>query len=183
MIPSNANQLRDLLRAYVLEHEGAVLGPEIVQQSVEKIKMIQEKMKASHNIKKSYHDNLTKILEFQKDNHVLLRVTLVTDVGRALKSKKLTSCFIGPYQILKRVGEVAYKVALLLSLSNLHYVFHVSQLQKCVANLSHVIQMNDVQVIDNLTVEASPLQIDDREVKHSREKEIVLVKVVWRRPA
>jgi len=52
----------------------------------------------------------------------------MTGVGRALKSKKLTPCFIGPYQITKSVGEVAYQVALPPSLSNLHSLFHVSQL-------------------------------------------------------
>ena len=52
----------------------------------------------------------------------------MTGVGRALKSKKLTSHFIGPYQITERVGNVAYRVDLLPNLLNLHDVFHVSQL-------------------------------------------------------
>ena len=52
----------------------------------------------------------------------------MTGVGRALKSKKLTSRFIGPYQISERVGNVAYRVALPPNRSNLHDVFHVSQL-------------------------------------------------------
>ena len=50
----------------------------------------------------------------------------MTSVGRALKSKKITPCFIGPYQISDRVGKVAYRVALLPNLANLHDVFHVS---------------------------------------------------------
>ncbi|MCI88766.1 putative retrotransposon gag protein, partial [Trifolium medium] len=54
-------------------------------------------------------------------------------IGRALKSKKLVSRFIGPYQILKRIGEVAYRIAFPPSLSNLHDVFHVSQLRKYVS--------------------------------------------------
>lgn len=69
--------------------------------------------------------------------------------------------FISPYQILKRVGEVAYKVNLPLSLSNLHNVFHVSQLRKYVLDSSHVVRMDDVKVRNNLIVEASPLQIDN----------------------
>ncbi|MCI77499.1 retrotransposon gag protein, partial [Trifolium medium] len=56
-------------------------------------------------------------------------VTSTTGIGRALKSKKLASRFIGPYQILKRIGKVAYRIALPPSLSNLHDVFHVSQLR------------------------------------------------------
>ena len=68
----------------------------------------------------------------------------MTGVRRALKSKKLTSRFIGPYPISERVGNVAYRVALPPNLSNLHDVFHVSQLRKYIPDPSHVIQMDDV---------------------------------------
>jgi len=102
--------------------ESAVLGPEIVQQTIEKVKMIQKRMKASQSRHKSYHDKRRKSLEFQDGDHVFLRVTSVTGVGRALKSKKCTPRFIGPYQIIKRVGELAYQVALPSSLLNLHSV-------------------------------------------------------------
>jgi len=110
---------------------------------------------------------------------VFLRVTAMTGVGRALKSKKLTPKFIGPYQISERVGTMAYRVGLPPYLSNLHDVFHVSQLRKYVADPSHVILRDDVQVRDNLTVETLPLRIEDRKVKQLRGKEITLVKVVW----
>ena len=73
-----------------------VLGPEIVQQTTEKVKMIQEMMKASQSRQKSYHDKRRKDLEFQEGDHVFLRVTPMTSVGRALKSKKLTLKFVGP---------------------------------------------------------------------------------------
>ena len=105
--------------------ESAVLGPEIVQQTTDKVKLIREKMKASQSRQKSYHDKRRNDLEFQEGDHVFFRVTPVTGVGRALKSKKLTPRFIGPYQISDRVGNVAYRVALPPNLSNLHYVFHV----------------------------------------------------------
>ncbi|MCI63161.1 retrotransposon gag protein, partial [Trifolium medium] len=68
------------------------------------------------------------------------------------------------------------------SLSNLHDVFHVSQLRKYIANPSHVIEADDVQVRDNLTVETVPLRIKGREVKKLRNKEIASVKVVWEDP-
>jgi hypothetical protein len=130
--------------------ESAVLGPEIVQQTTEKVKLIQEKMKSSQSRQKSYHDKRRKDLEFQEGDHVFLRVTPMTGVGRALKSKKLTPRFIGPYQILERIGTVAYRVGLPPHLSNLHDVFHVSQLRKYVADPSHVIPRDNVQVRDNL---------------------------------
>jgi hypothetical protein len=122
-----------------------------VQETTEKIKMIQEKMRATQSRQKSYHDKKRKDVEFQEGDHVFLRVTSTTGVGRALKSKKLTSKFIGPYQILRRIGNVAYKIALPPSLSNLHDVFHVSQLRKYVSDPSYVIESDDVQVRENLS--------------------------------
>jgi hypothetical protein len=77
----------------------------------------------------------------------------------------LTPKFIGPYQISERIGTVAYRVGLPPHLSNLHDVFHVSQLRKYVADPSHVISRDDVQVRDKLTMEILPLRIDDRKVK------------------
>ncbi|KAI5415295.1 hypothetical protein KIW84_040659 [Lathyrus oleraceus] len=142
--------------------ESAMVGPKLIQETTNKIKMIQEKMKASQSRQKSYHDKRRKALEFEKDEHVFLRVTPITGVGRALKSR-----------------EVAYQIALPPSLSNLHDVFHVSQLRKYIADPSHVVPLDDVQVRDNLTVDTSPMRIEDREVKKLRGKEIALVKVIW----
>jgi hypothetical protein len=163
--------------------ESVVLGPKIVQQTTEKIKMIQEKMRASQSRQKSYADKRRKDVEFQEGDHVFLRVTSTTGIGRALKSKKLASRFIGPYQILKRIGKVAYQIALPPSLSNLHNVFHVSQLRKYVSDPSHVIESDEVQVKENLTVETLPIRIEGRETKRLRNKEISSVKVIWGGPA
>ncbi|KAI5431931.1 hypothetical protein KIW84_035898 [Lathyrus oleraceus] len=77
-------------------------------------------MRIAQSRQKSYHDKRRKSLEFQEGDHVFLRVTPITGVGRALKSKKLTPRFIGPYQILERIGEVAYRIALPPSLEVLH---------------------------------------------------------------
>jgi len=74
---------------------------------------------------------------------------------------------------------VAYRVGLPPHPSNLHDVFHVSHLRKYVSDPSHVIQRDDVQVRDNLTVETLPVRIEGREVKKLIGKEIPLVKVVW----
>ncbi|XP_028206395.1 uncharacterized protein LOC114389881 [Glycine soja] len=136
-------------------------------------------MKAAQSRQKSYYDKRRKDLEFAIGDHVFLRVTSWTGVGRALKSRKLTPRFIGPFEILKRVGPVAYQVALPPSLSNLHSVFHISQLIKYVHDPSHVIELDNVQVKENLTYETQPLRIDDHMVRQLRGKEIPLVKVVW----
>ena len=77
------------------------------------------------------------------------------------------------------MGTVAYRVALPPELSNLHDVFHVSQLRKYVSDPSHVIQRDEVQIRDNLTVEAMLIRIEDRKMKQVRRKEIPLVRVAW----
>ena len=74
---------------------------------------------------------------------------------------------------------MVYRISLPPSLSNLHDVFHVSQLRKYIADPSHVVQVDDVEVRDDLTIETLPTRIEDRKVKQLRGKEIVLVKVVW----
>ncbi|XP_050920504.1 uncharacterized protein LOC127138150 [Lathyrus oleraceus] len=122
-------------------------------------------MRASQSRQKSYHDKGRKAVKFQEDDHVFLRVTLVTSVGRALKFGKLTSSFIYLYQIMRMIGELAYQIALPPSLDNLHDVFHVSQLRRYISDLSHVIQVDDVQMRDNLIFEVSPMQIEYWEVK------------------
>ncbi|XP_058733067.1 uncharacterized protein LOC131604653 [Vicia villosa] len=120
------------------------------------IRMIRERMKDSQSCQKSYHDKMRKAVEFQVDDHIFMRVTPVTGVGRAFNSRKLRPCFIGPYQIFERIGE----------------------LRRYVPDLSHVMQMDDIQVKDNLTIEASPVRIEGWEVRQLRGKEIALVKVL-----
>lgn len=74
-----------------------MIGPEIMQQTSENIKMIQENMKVSQSLHMSYHDKGRKTLEFQEGDRVILRVTPINDDGRALKPQKLMPCFVGAY--------------------------------------------------------------------------------------
>src|ERR1044072_5516022 len=83
------------------------------------------------------------------------------------------------YQITERVGPVAYRIALPPFLSNIHDVLHVSQLRKYVPNVSHVIEPDDIQLRDSLTIEVPPVKITERSTKRLRNKEVQLVKVTW----
>nr|KYP31329.1 Retrotransposable element Tf2 [Cajanus cajan] len=141
--------------------------------------MIQEKMKTAQSRQKSYADKRRKPLEFAEGEHVFLKVTPTSGVGRVLRAWKLTPRFVGPYQIIQRVGPVAYRLALPPSLSNLHDVFHVSQLRKYVHDPSHVVQLDDVQVKENLTFEKLSVVVVDHRLKELRGKSIALVKVLW----
>ena len=133
----------------------------MVQQTTENVKLIQEKMRTAQSRQKSYQDKRRKNLEFEVGDHVFLRVTPWTRVGRALKSQKFTPCFICPFQILRRVSPVAYQIALPPSLSNLHNVFDVSTLYKYIHDPSHVVKLDVVQVNENLTYETLSLRIED----------------------
>lgn len=155
------------------------VGPELLQQTSDKIKMIQERMKATQSRQKSYADRRRRPLEFNEGDHVFLRVTPTTGVGRAIKSRKLLPKFLGPYEILRRIGPVAYEIALPPQLANLHNVFHVSQLRKYVYDPTHVLEVDDIHVREDLTVETGPVRVLDVQTKKLRGKEICSVKVLW----
>ena len=89
---------------YESEESLLLVGPELVQQTAEQIRRIREKLKISQDRQKSYYDKQRKPLEFQTDDHVFLKITPTTSIGRAVKSRKLSPKFIGPYQILKRIA-------------------------------------------------------------------------------
>jgi len=120
--------------------EFVVLGPEFLQQTIERVRVIQDLVGATQSRQKSYADKRRRPLEFDVGDHVFLRVTPTAGIGRALKSRKLTPRFIGPYQITRRIKPAAYEIALPPHLENLHNVFHVSQLRKYVTDPSHVLE-------------------------------------------
>ena len=95
----------------------------MLQKVTEQVKLIRERIKTSQDRQKSYYDKRRKPLEFQAREDVFLKISPVTGIDRALKLRKLTPKFLGPYQILKRIGPIAYQIALPPSLSSLHPVF------------------------------------------------------------
>ncbi|XP_020970218.1 uncharacterized protein LOC110268420 [Arachis ipaensis] len=80
-----------------------------------------------------------------------------------------------------RIGLVAYRSVLPPYLSNLHDVFHVSQLRKYTPDASHVLEPEPIQVKEYLTLSVIPARIDDTSVKRIHEREVSLVKVAWSR--
>ena len=93
---------------------------------------------------------------------------------------KLSPRFIGPFQILDRVGEVAYRIALPPSLSGVHNVFHVSMLRKYVSDPTHMLSYEHLQLDQDLSYEEKPVQVLDRKDKVLRTKTVPLVKMLWR---
>ncbi|XP_058755660.1 uncharacterized protein LOC131628871 [Vicia villosa] len=122
-----------------------------------------------------------KIVIFPEESSVEDLVMTTKQVNEAVKDGAamfilFASMKVKGKAIAKRVGEVPYRIALPPALANLHNVFHVSQLRKYIADPSHVIQVDNVKVRDNLTVEALPMTIEDRKLKQLRGKEIALMR-------
>ncbi|WRX07830.1 Integrase zinc-binding domain - like 2 [Theobroma cacao] len=160
--------------------ERKLLGPELVQDATEKIRMIRQRMLTAQSRQKSYADNRRRDLEFQVGDHVFLKVSPTKEVMRFGKKGQLSPRYIGPFEILERVGAVAYHLALPPDLSNIHLVFHVSMLRKYNPDPSHVIRYETIQLQDDLTYEEQPVAILDRQVKKLRSKDVASVKVLWR---
>ena len=137
-------------------------------------------MLATQSRQKSYADLKRKSVEFQVGDHVILRVSPMRGVKRFGVKGKLSPRFIGPFEVLDRIVEVAYRLAMPPSLSAIHNVFHVSMLRKYVSNPSHVRSYENLELDEDLSYEEKPVQILDRKEKVLRTKTIALVKVLWR---
>ncbi|XP_059288541.1 uncharacterized protein LOC132041873, partial [Lycium ferocissimum] len=93
---------------------------------------------------------------------------------------KLSPRYIGPYQIVRKVGKVAYELNLPADLEAVHPVFHVSMLRKFIGDPSRVFPVEDIQVTEELSYEEQPVAILDRQVRRLRTKDVPSVKVLWR---
>ena len=96
------------------------------------------------------------------------------------KKGKLSPRYVGPFEIIKRIGKVVYRLALSPDLSAVHNVFPVSMLKKYVLDPSHVLTEEPIEVHEDLTYEEKPVKILDKQDKILRNKIIPLVKVLWR---
>ena len=97
---------------------------------------------------------------------------------RLRKKGKLSPVFIGPYEVIEKVGPVAYRLALPLELEKIHNVFHVSMLRRYLSDPSHVVSSKTIKLRPDLTYEEEPVEILAREVKELQNKKIPLVKVL-----
>ena len=96
-------------------------------------------MAAARDRQKTYAVQRRKPLEFQVGDKVLLKVSLWKGVIRFGKQGKLNPRYVGPFQIIKRIGPVAYKLNLPEELRGVHDVFHVSNLKKCLSDETLII--------------------------------------------
>ncbi|GKV42221.1 hypothetical protein SLEP1_g49653 [Rubroshorea leprosula] len=173
--------LEDMLRACVLDWKvgkRSILGPELVQQCSEIVQLIKERLRAAQSRQKSYADRRRRDLEFEVGDHVFLKVSPTRGVLRFGIQGKLSPRYIGPYPILERIGEVAYRLELLGNLAGVYDVFHVSLLRKYVLDPSHIINPEPIQLREDLTYDEHPIRILDFKERIMWRRTIHFVKVL-----
>ena len=157
-----------------------MIGRDLVQETEEKVKMIRERLKVATDRKKSYADMKRKDIRYEIGKKVFLKVSPWKKVMRFGKKGKLSPRFIGPYEVIEKVGPVAYRLALPPEFEKIHNVFHVSILRRYRSDPSHVVSSETIELRPDLTYEEEPVEILAHEVKELRNKKIPLVKVLWR---
>ena len=108
-----------------------LFGPDLIKESEEKVKLIRDRLKVAQSRQNSYADSKHKEVVYEIGDRAYLRVSPLRGVICFGVKGKLAPRFVGPYRVLERMGEVAYKLELPKGLSGVHDVFHVSQLKKC----------------------------------------------------
>ncbi|GJR87383.1 hypothetical protein Tco_0211394 [Tanacetum coccineum] len=118
-----------------------------------------------------------KLLEFEMGDRVLLKVTPWKGVVRFGKKGKIAPRYVGPFEILERIGLLAYRLRLLEELNSVHDTFHVSNLKKCLADANLHVPLDEIKVDKTLCFVEELVEIMDREIKKLKRRKIALVKV------
>ncbi|KAA3487953.1 DNA/RNA polymerase superfamily protein [Gossypium australe] len=142
---------------------------DLVRETKEKVKVIRDSLKAASNQ-----------IEFQVGDKVFLKASPWKKVLRFGRKGKLSPLFIGPYEIIERIGPIAYRLALPPEHDRIHNVFHVSMLRRYQSNLSHVISPTEVEIQSDMTYSEEPIKILAHETKELRNKKVALA-MTWNR--
>nr|GEV29611.1 putative reverse transcriptase domain-containing protein [Tanacetum cinerariifolium] len=137
------------------------------------------KIQVARDRQKSYADLKRKPMVFQVGDMVMLKVSPWKGFVRFGKRGKLNPRYIGPFKVLSKVRDVAYRLELPQQLSRVHNTFHVSNLKKCLSDESLVILLDELRIDDKLHFFEEPVEIMDREIKKLKRSRIPIIKVRW----
>nr|GEX72490.1 retrotransposon protein, putative, Ty3-gypsy subclass [Tanacetum cinerariifolium] len=168
-----------LMIMWVEVGEGYLIGPELVQETSEKISQIKDRLKAARDRPKSYADKRIKPLEFSVGDYILLKVSPWKGVVRLGKKRKLAPRFVGPFEIVEKVGLVAYRLRLPEELNGVHDTFHVLNLKKCLADPTLQVPLDEIRVDAKLNFVKEHVEILERGFKKLKRSRIAIVKVQW----
>nr|GEZ50992.1 putative reverse transcriptase domain-containing protein [Tanacetum cinerariifolium] len=118
-----------------------------------------------------------KPLEFSVGDHDLLKVSPWKGVVHFRKKGKLAPRFAGPFEIIERIGSIAYRLRLPEEINSVHDTFHMSNLKKCLADPTLQIPLDEIRIDDKFNFIKEPVEILDREFKKLKLSRIVIVKV------
>ncbi|KAK9128574.1 hypothetical protein Syun_017371 [Stephania yunnanensis] len=160
----------------------AVIGPEIVVDHTEKIRLIRLRLNGVQERQKEYYDMYHGELAYDVGDYVYLKVSPIKGHKRFGIKGKLAPRFIGPFKVKKRIGKVVYELELPYQLSDIHPVFHVSMLRlyRSKEGERPIVDLSQIDLREDITYDEHPIQILDRKVKILRNKEIPSVLVKWR---
>ncbi|GJU67778.1 putative reverse transcriptase domain-containing protein [Tanacetum coccineum] len=145
--------------------EAQLTGPELIQETTEKIVLIKQRMQAAQDRQKSYADR-KKESRWSSEVGTELCLSLALERGQRYRSGgKLNPRYVGPFRVLAKVGKVAYRLELPQELSRVHHTFHVSNLKKCYADEPLVMPLEGIHVDDKLQFVEEPVEIMEREIK------------------
>ena len=142
--------------------------------------MIREILKVAADRQQSYADLKRKDIQYEISEKVFLKVSPWNKVIRFGRKGKLSPRFIRSYEVIEKVGPMAYRLALPPELEKIHNVFLVSILRRYRSDPSHVVSLEIIELCPDLTYEEEPVEILAREVKELRNKRIPIVKVLWK---
>jgi hypothetical protein len=141
--------------------------------------MVRENLRVTQSRQKSYVDHRSKELSFEVIVFVYLKVSPMRGLRRLKVQGNLAPRFIGPFKILEKRGEVAYQLELPPQLSDVHDMFHVSQLKKCLRAPKEQIPMLDLDAKEDLSYQEYPVKILETSERVTRNKRIKMCKVQW----
>ncbi|GJZ34116.1 putative reverse transcriptase domain-containing protein [Tanacetum coccineum] len=159
--------------------EAQLTGPELIQETTEKIVLIKQRMQAAQDRQKSYAYRKQNPIEFEVGDRVMLKVSPWKGVVWFGKRGKLNLRYVGPFKVLAKVGKVAYRLELPQELSRVRHTFHVSNLKKCYADEPLVMPLEGIHVDDKFQFVEEPVKIIEQEIKRLKRSQIPLVKVRW----
>ncbi|WVZ58447.1 hypothetical protein U9M48_008722 [Paspalum notatum var. saurae] len=159
--------------------EKQVFRPDIVQDGEQQLRIVQKNLRVAQSRQRSYADVRSRDLSFKVDDHVYLKVSPMRGIRRFNIKGKLAPRYIGPFKILEKKGEVAYRLEVPPSLSGVHDVFHVSQLKKCLRVPKEQTPLEGLEVQEDLTYTEHPVKILDTSQRNTRNKKIKMCRVQW----
>jgi hypothetical protein len=156
-----------------------VFGPDILQEAKKQVRMVRENVRVTQSRQKSYADHRRRELIFEVGDFVYLKVSPMRGMCHFKVRGKLALRFIGPFKILEKRGDVAYQLELPPQLSDVHDVFHVSQLKKCLRVPEEQLPMKDLNAKEDLSYQEYPVKILETFERVTRNKKIKMCKVQW----